>query len=743
MNSILTTWPRKSLRIAVVLALTSVLLVVGRPAQAEPIPGGELPLPGRSAFTELQVLPISGAQGVSNVGAVDAPPGFNPLDGYPEAVPEGSTPHDISYMGLIPARDADGATALTYCIDLFTSTETGVNYQRDDWTEANVPNLGYVAHILQNYFPTEPLPADVPDNVKAAAVQAAIWFFSDNLVLDPTAEPQLFPLTSAIVADALANGPVGEPQPPDLSVSPESAEAPLTGELVGPFTVASDGPATLRLAGVEVFTDAAGTQQLADGDPVPADAQLWVRTVSADPEQGFALQREEEVRESTVYLYDGSNPDRESAQKLILAQTTRIEAVAGVRITPFEAGGIEVTKTISGPGAGLQGPVSVRAVCTPADGGAPIERRLRIPAGTGAGSSTVTTTGLPAGATCTISEPENGDNDQVDVTAVAIAPERVTIVADQNTAVAVSNTYAIQPVIPTPTPTPITSPSLASRTSEKRVEPGQRFHDRVRVTGLARGTTVPATARLYGPFRSRAGARCEPSTLARTVTWRAGAGWSRTPGVRLRQPGVYTWRVNTRATAENGAASTRCGLASETTTVAKAPYRSPVVNGGFSGTLPGAGTARVARTVVRAPALGLDATVVPTTVRRGQMRLPGNVGVTAWLRRSAGFGDAIGTAVVAGHVSDRHDRPGAMWGLRRAEQGQVVTVASGGKTYRYRVSETARFDRTRRLPQRFFATTGAHRLVLISCTARVTYANGRFHYTKYQVVVAKRLGGKG
>ncbi|MBC9734132.1 lectin-like domain-containing protein [Nocardioides marmotae] len=283
---------------------------------------------------------------------------------------------------------------------------------------------------------------------------------------------------------------------------------------------------------------------------------------------------------------------------------------------------------------------------------------------------------------------------------------------------------------------PPAQPAIRTRTSDKRVRPGERFYDRVRLTGLARGTSVPATARLHGPFASRAAATCRPSTVARTVRWRAGSGWSRTPAVQIAAPGVYTWRVTTRATSANRSATSRCGLAAETTTVAKPSYGVPVVNGGFSGILPGAGLERGVPTRVRARGFGLDAPVVPTAVVRGEMRLSGNVGVTSWLRRSARYGDTIGATVVAGHVSDRSDRPGAMWGLRRAERGQVVTVASGGRTYRYRVVRTATYERTRRLPRRFFSTTGSHRLVLISCSDRVVNASGRFHYTKSKVVVA-------
>ena len=285
-------------------------------------------------------------------------------------------------------------------------------------------------------------------------------------------------------------------------------------------------------------------------------------------------------------------------------------------------------------------------------------------------------------------------------------------------------------------------PRLHTRSSDDRVAPGTRFWDRVRLTGLARGTTVAATARLYGPFTSRAAASCRPAHLARTVTWRVRNGLNRSPSVRVNAPGVYTWRVATRATAANGAATHPCGLAAETTLVAKPSYAAPAVVGGFSGTLLDDALARAAMPIVTARGFGLRAAAVTAGVTAGRMNLPNDVGMVAWLRKSAGYGDKIGTTVIAGHVSDRHDRPGALYRLHRAHRGQLVTITRGGTAYRYRVTGKATFDRGRQLPHKYFATTGARRLVLISCTGRVVYPNGHFHYTKYRVVVAKFVGAK-
>jgi hypothetical protein len=294
-------------------------------------------------------------------------------------------------------------------------------------------------------------------------------------------------------------------------------------------------------------------------------------------------------------------------------------------------------------------------------------------------------------------------------------------------------------VVAPPTPS---SPSLRTHSSHARTTPYTRFWDRVHLTGLAGGTTVKATARLYGPFTSRAVVNCRPAHLSRTVTWSVRNGPNRSPSVRVNAPGFYTWRVSTGATAANGAATHPCGLAAETTLVAKSSYSAPAVVGGFSGTLLDDALARSALPIVTARGFGLRAATVTAGVTAGRMNLPNDVGMVAWLRKSAGYGDKIGTTVIAGHVSDRHDRPGALYRLDRAHRGQLVTITRGGTAYRYRVTGKATFGRGTRLPHRYFTTTGPRRLVVISCTGRVVYPNGHFHYTKYQVVVAKFTGAR-
>lgn len=422
-----------------VVGVTGALVVLGNPtaahAEFEPTPVYNDP-PGM--FTEAT---ITGTGAGSTVTGSVAPTDFNPLAGYPATVPAGSTPHDPAFAGTITIQDRlTGHSGLTYCIDLNTSTEVGVNYELGEWSETHVPNLGYVEYILQHYYPATDEPSSVSVSQRAAAVQAAIWFLTDRYVLD-TASP-IRSLTAAIVADTLANGPSAEPERPELSVTPSELAAPSTGEIVGPFTVNSDGPATIRVTGIEVFTDPEGINQLHDGDVVEPGTRLWARSVSGTEPQGFVLERTATVLEGTVLLYDGSNPGLDDAQKLILARETELVVRAGAVLERFAAGGLQITKQILGGGAGHQGEITIDVLCHDPNTGQEQHHTVTIPAGATAGDHNRTIGGIPAGSTCTITEPTGGDNDQVhQVGSPAIEPATVTIVADETQHATVTDTF--------------------------------------------------------------------------------------------------------------------------------------------------------------------------------------------------------------------------------------------------------------------------------------------------------------
>ena len=117
-----------------------------------------------------------------------------------------------------------GAILNLYCIDINTDTTTGIGYELGSWDAGGVsPRVGYVARLLNDYYPHTDEPAALTDpNQKAAAVQAAIWFFSDRYVLN-TSDP-LHDAVVAIVNKVKVDGPLIQPPPPTLTITPPSCE---------------------------------------------------------------------------------------------------------------------------------------------------------------------------------------------------------------------------------------------------------------------------------------------------------------------------------------------------------------------------------------------------------------------------------------------------------------------------------------------------------------------------------------
>ncbi|MBW8484111.1 thioester domain-containing protein [Actinomadura parmotrematis] len=429
---------RSALRPFAVLSAVMLALTCVQPAARADVEPGAASARRAGFFTDAQLTGLGSGQTVTT--AYDAPASLDPRAGYPAALPAGSTGHGGVYAGTIQITDqGTGGTALVYCIDLHTTTTFGVNYELGTWNQANVPNNGYVGYILQHYFPGTGEPSSAPDDAsRAAAVQLAIWFLTDKLVLAPD-DPR-YAAVSAIVADALKNGPAKEPVTPQLSVTPATMRAPSTGGVVGPFTVTGNGPATLTPQNVTVYADAAGRRRLAPGDVVQPGAKLWVSSDGPGATQGFVLERTVDVAASAVYLYDGGNPGLEKAQKLILAEKERLTERAGALITRYDAGTLNIDKNVQGSGAGLQGAITLQIACTDPD--RHVTRYTRtLRAGARSGHRTLSVTGIVAGSTCAVTEPADGENGRVAPRAAVIEPAQVTIPTDDTVKVAVTDTY--------------------------------------------------------------------------------------------------------------------------------------------------------------------------------------------------------------------------------------------------------------------------------------------------------------
>jgi len=296
---------------------------------------------------------------------------------------------------------------------------------------------------------------------------------------------------------------------------------------------------------------------------------------------------------------------------------------------------------------------------------------------------------------------------------------------------------------------PLGTPRITTRTTSKVTAKTTRsgglrvvkLTDKVTISGLRTGSTSTGTATLYGPTATRTASACVTGKAVRTVKFAPRNGTFSTPSVSVNEPGYYTWVVSTTADSLNDAATHACGLAAETTLVHRADYGKIHIETGFDGVAPSGFFARMAfRPSVSIKAIGMRAALDTVGLRRGSMVIPADVARAGWLSRSAAPGETIGSSVIAGHVSNEHDRPGAFGKLVKARIGQIVTVRTADGVHRYRITRIHRQGRGKGFTGAITSTTGAPKLILVTCTDEVHYANGHFHYRKNLVVTAVPIG---
>jgi len=366
----------------------------------------------------------------------------DPLEPYPLGAEPIGYESVTTFAGAITVTSVSdpGLTAPAYCIDLRVDTAVGVGYEHGTWAGSEVPNLGYVSYVVNSFFPTTSLPGDLAnDDQRAAAVQAAIWYFTDGFVVSPS-NPDIQGATAAIVIAAQAAGPVAEPPAPNVTVTPPDAAGPM-GTAVGPFLVEAAGAAEVAVtvpAGHAMFSDASATAPVPSGSTVPTGTGLWITSESTAADQTVLSARAAvSVQRGQVYHYDGNLPGRADAQHLVLATTAILDVVTHATATFLPVGTLRVTKTIRGDGAGRQG--ASRMVIDCGQG-----HRFTSDLAPGATGVHVVTFGdIPAGRSCVVTEPVTGANSVVDVTTNA---PRDTAIAEGDNTVDVTNTVTIRSI---------------------------------------------------------------------------------------------------------------------------------------------------------------------------------------------------------------------------------------------------------------------------------------------------------
>ncbi|MCR2816452.1 thioester domain-containing protein [Microbacterium jiangjiandongii] len=362
----------------------------------------------------------------------------NPATPYPDDAAADFT-SQYGFIGIITTTSVDDPSLIgeMYCISVRIPAAAGISYQSGTWSEANVPNIGYVTYILNNYFPAVAAPAGLTPDQQAAAVQAAIWYFTDGVVLGDDSPVRA--ATEAIIADAQANGPVTEPAAPEVAINPASVSAPV-GSAAGPYVVTAGGAAAVTVsvpAGYTMYSDAAATTPIANASSVPSGTSIWITGPGVTGVETVLNARASvTVQRGNIYLYDGDTPLYTEAQPLVLADTTQLDAVATATTEFFSAGELTVNKAYAGGAVGRQGAAQLVIDC-----GEGYTFTQDIPAGTSA-TQTYRFPGIRVGNTCTVTEPATGATTEVGVT--TDAPQTGTMV-EAGLALTVTNTVELNP----------------------------------------------------------------------------------------------------------------------------------------------------------------------------------------------------------------------------------------------------------------------------------------------------------
>ncbi|WP_439564341.1 class F sortase [Microcella sp.] len=143
------------------------------------------------------------------------------------------------------------------------------------------------------------------------------------------------------------------------------------------------------------------------------------------------------------------------------------------------------------------------------------------------------------------------------------------------------------------------------------------------------------------------------------------------------------------------------------------------------------------------PALDIDMGVEPHGLDdRGQMSLPRSPFTAGWYSYAAAPASDEGATVIAAHVDSLDEGRGPFAQLRTAEVGTEVSITdTDGAGHVYRIVSVERIPKGEVPWDQYFSTTGAPRLVLVTCGGEYDpgYASGVGRYEDNYIVTAERV----
>ncbi|MGE0880390.1 MAG: Cys-Gln thioester bond-forming surface protein [Acidimicrobiia bacterium] len=253
----------------------------------------------------------------------------------------------------------NGVNASAYCIDLTRPIKGGVNLTEKDWSAAvegslTTSDLDKIGRILANNYPN-PTPAGFAlsgsASEQAAAVQAAIWHFSDNFTLTPSAGQatlkanydKILSFVDGAAPDYAAFG--GNPVSPTLDVTPNNIVA-TENQVAGPFTVNTSGPTAALSVSDGVLVNADGSAWSGNINAVAKGTKFWVKKTGAGT---VTVRATLNATIGTGRVFIAYNDQGQiTAQKVILASPTPVALNDSVTATLQPGSQVQVTKTAEG-----------------------------------------------------------------------------------------------------------------------------------------------------------------------------------------------------------------------------------------------------------------------------------------------------------------------------------------------------------------------------------------------------------
>lgn len=141
------------------------------------------------------------------------------------------------------------------------------------------------------------------------------------------------------------------------------------------------------------------------------------------------------------------------------------------------------------------------------------------------------------------------------------------------------------------------------------------------------------------------------------------------------------------------------------------------------------------------PALGVTAAVITehiqTSTSGSELVIPGDVSQVGWWDGSAPLTATTGSVLIAGHIDNRDQGPGALHDLYQAQAGDLIYLTRGGVSSRWKVVALQIFPKDAAHPDWFAGATGPRELHLVTCGGPLlTEANGSHTYADNVAVTA-------